>query len=269
MAAATNSTWTPATAPLELREQHHDQQRHQEDADDRQRVRQVHGRTVRGAILPLFPAVTTARPEAGNRRVSSGVAMKAILLAGGKGTRLRPLTLHTPKPIVPIFDRPFLSYQIGLLKQVPEIDEAHPEPELPAAPARGDLRRRLVARHEAPLRGRALAARHWRRDEYAARGIDDTVVVFNGDVIGGGRGGRGRAAPRAAGEGHHRAHAGRQPDGLWAGRDRRRGQVYSGSSRSRRRRSPPATPSTPGLTFEPDTLERIPKDTGHLLAIRN
>jgi NDP-sugar pyrophosphorylase family protein len=49
--------------------------------------------------------------------------MKAILLAGGKGTRLRPLTLHTPKPIVPIFDRPFLQYQIDLLRQIPEIDE--------------------------------------------------------------------------------------------------------------------------------------------------
>src|SRR5256885_11749534 len=49
--------------------------------------------------------------------------MKAILLAGGKGTRLRPLTVHTPKPIVPILNRPFLYYQIDLLKQVPEIDE--------------------------------------------------------------------------------------------------------------------------------------------------
>jgi len=49
--------------------------------------------------------------------------MKAILLAGGKGTRLRPLTIHTPKPIVPIFERPFLHYQLDLLKQVPEIDE--------------------------------------------------------------------------------------------------------------------------------------------------
>jgi NDP-sugar pyrophosphorylase family protein len=48
--------------------------------------------------------------------------MKAILLAGGKGTRLRPLTIHTPKPIVPIFDRPFLNYQLDLLKRVPEID---------------------------------------------------------------------------------------------------------------------------------------------------
>src|SRR6202162_2209525 len=49
--------------------------------------------------------------------------MKAILLAGGKGTRLRPLTIHTPKPIVPIFNRPFLRYQLDLLKRVPEIDE--------------------------------------------------------------------------------------------------------------------------------------------------
>jgi NDP-sugar pyrophosphorylase family protein len=49
--------------------------------------------------------------------------MKAILLAGGQGTRLRPLTLHTPKPIVPIFDRPFLRYQIDLLTGLPDIDE--------------------------------------------------------------------------------------------------------------------------------------------------
>jgi NDP-sugar pyrophosphorylase family protein len=49
--------------------------------------------------------------------------MKAILLAGGKGTRLRPLTIHTPKPIVPIFERPFLHYQLDLLKKVPDIDE--------------------------------------------------------------------------------------------------------------------------------------------------
>ncbi len=43
--------------------------------------------------------------------------MKAVILAGGKGTRLRPLTLHTPKPIVPILDRPFLSFQIDLLRR--------------------------------------------------------------------------------------------------------------------------------------------------------
>src|SRR5437899_11494465 len=57
------------------------------------------------------------------RMITLLVGMKAILLAGGKGTRLRALTIHTPKPIVPVFDRPFLHYQLDLLKQVPEIGE--------------------------------------------------------------------------------------------------------------------------------------------------
>jgi mannose-1-phosphate guanylyltransferase len=43
------------------------------------------------------------------------LAMKAVILAGGEGTRLRPLTLATPKPIVPVVDRPFLRHQLDLL----------------------------------------------------------------------------------------------------------------------------------------------------------
>ena len=43
--------------------------------------------------------------------------MQARILAGGKGTRLRPLTVYTPKPIVPICNRPFLLYQIDTLKR--------------------------------------------------------------------------------------------------------------------------------------------------------
>ena len=105
------------------------------------------------------------------------------MLAGGKGTRLRPLTLHTPKPIVPIFERPFLHYQLDLLKQVPEIDEVILS--LNYQPRRieeifgdgGDtgLSIRYVV-EPAPL-GTGGAVR------YAGEAIRESVVVFNGDVL--------------------------------------------------------------------------------------
>jgi NDP-sugar pyrophosphorylase family protein len=109
--------------------------------------------------------------------------MKAILLAGGKGTRLRPLTIHTPKPIVPIFDRPFLHYQLDLLKQVPEIDEVILS--LNYQPRRieeifGDgsdlgIGIKYVV-EPAPL-GTGGAIR------YAGETLRESVVVFNGDVL--------------------------------------------------------------------------------------
>src|SRR5204862_3344366 len=43
--------------------------------------------------------------------------MKGLILAGGKGTRLRPLTLNTPKPIVPVANEPFLLYQVDLRRR--------------------------------------------------------------------------------------------------------------------------------------------------------
>ena len=42
--------------------------------------------------------------------------MQALILAGGQGTRLRPLTLTVPKPVVPIIDRPHMVHMIEWLK---------------------------------------------------------------------------------------------------------------------------------------------------------
>ncbi len=43
--------------------------------------------------------------------------MKAIIMAGGEGTRLRPLTCDCPKPMVPLMDKPVMEYALALLKQ--------------------------------------------------------------------------------------------------------------------------------------------------------
>ena len=113
----------------------------------------------------------------------SGIVMKAILLAGGKGTRLRPLTIHTPKPVVPIFNRPFLHYQLDLLKQVPEIDEVvlslNYQPrrieEVFGDGSAAGIKIRYVV-EPVPL-GTAGAVK------YAGDNLTESVVVFNGDVL--------------------------------------------------------------------------------------
>jgi mannose-1-phosphate guanylyltransferase len=43
--------------------------------------------------------------------------MKAVILVGGEGTRLRPLTCNTTKAMVPILNRPFLEHMVGYLKE--------------------------------------------------------------------------------------------------------------------------------------------------------
>jgi mannose-1-phosphate guanylyltransferase / phosphomannomutase len=43
--------------------------------------------------------------------------VKAVIMAGGEGTRLRPLTSNQPKPMLPMANRPMMEHVVGLLRQ--------------------------------------------------------------------------------------------------------------------------------------------------------
>ena len=108
--------------------------------------------------------------------------MQALILAGGKGTRLRPLTMHTPKPIVPIANRPFLLYQLELLKQADVRDvilslSYQPNKIEDKLGDGTDHNVRLSYAVEASPLGTAGAYRN------AESLIRETTVVFNGDVL--------------------------------------------------------------------------------------
>jgi glucose-1-phosphate thymidylyltransferase len=51
--------------------------------------------------------------------------MKAIVLAAGYATRLRPLTDNVPKPLLPVGGRPLLDWILANIRQIDEIDETH------------------------------------------------------------------------------------------------------------------------------------------------
>src|ERR1700726_4741313 len=58
----------------------------------------------------------SAPPASPTRASGGGEAVQAVILVGGEGTRLRPLTSTLPKPVVPLVDRPFIAYMLEWLR---------------------------------------------------------------------------------------------------------------------------------------------------------
>lgn len=111
---------------------------------------------------------------------------EAILLVGGKGTRLRPLTVHTPKPMVPAAGVPFLTHQLARARAagVRHIVLATSYLAEVFEPYFGDgsslgLRLEYVTEKEPLGTGGAIRNVAHRLES----GPDDPVLIFNGDIL--------------------------------------------------------------------------------------
>lgn len=108
--------------------------------------------------------------------------MQALILVGGEGTRLRPLTLTVPKPVVPLVDRPFIRYMVDWLARH-GVDDIVMASGFLAAGVRdvlgegGDGGPRLRYVEEPETRGTAGAIK------FAERFLGDRFIALNGDVL--------------------------------------------------------------------------------------
>jgi mannose-1-phosphate guanylyltransferase len=111
--------------------------------------------------------------------------VRAVVLVGGEGTRLRPLTLSTPKQMLPVAGRPIIEWVVDHLADhgVEEVVLSmgyRPDAFLAAYPDGrcGPVTLRYAVEKSPLDTGGAIA--------YAAgeAGIDDTFLVVNGDVLG-------------------------------------------------------------------------------------
>ncbi len=108
--------------------------------------------------------------------------MKAVILAGGEGTRLRPLTCNVPKPMAPILNRPFLEHVLAHLSghgvehailtmwYLPDVIRSH------FGNGEGAGLRLSYALEEKPL-GTAGAVKNVEAE------LDGPFLVLNGDIF--------------------------------------------------------------------------------------
>ena len=108
--------------------------------------------------------------------------MEAVILIGGEGTRLRPLTCNTPKAIVPLLNRPFLEHLLRYLKKhgIRDVILAMgylPDPVQSCLGDGTELGVQLTYLVEESLLGTAGAVKN------AESFLDGPFIVFNGDIL--------------------------------------------------------------------------------------
>lgn len=108
--------------------------------------------------------------------------MQALILAGGRGTRLRPLTVYTPKPIVPMLNKPFLLYQIEMLREAGiyeiTLSLSYQPDKIELLLGNGSglgVSLRYITEPSPLGTGGAY--------KFAAGGYRDTTIVLNGDIL--------------------------------------------------------------------------------------
>jgi mannose-1-phosphate guanylyltransferase len=108
--------------------------------------------------------------------------MKAVVLVGGEGTRMRPLTETIPKPLIPLVDRPFLHHVLDHLARhgVGEaiLSSSHLEPSFASFLRDREGRSPAITwvTESTPLDTAGAIAN-------AARHLDAAYLVLNGDIL--------------------------------------------------------------------------------------
>lgn len=108
--------------------------------------------------------------------------MKSVIMAGGEGTRLRPLTCNIPKPMVPVVNKPVMEHIIELLRKYNLTDIAVTLQYLP----------NIIKNYFSDGREFDVNLRYYVEDKpmgtagsvkNAEDFLDDTFVVISGDAL--------------------------------------------------------------------------------------